>query len=213
MTDHAPSNSANGAMLSPTPTAIETYSGAFVDLLNPDPLTLRLDDVAQHTSQICRYHGATSRFYSIAEHAVLVHDLMRRQGADRNALRGALFHDAAEAYLQDVAAPLKYAMRAVAVDDDSPYDELTRRMEHAISVAFNVTVDSMNSDALRTADMWARRIEAASLTHTGGAHWRWPGALPNDGERPNGVVWLGGVASSSARTMWYRRISGLAYAA
>ena len=62
-------------MLSPAATMIETASGGFVDVAAPNTDTLRLYDIAQGMSLICRYGGQIKRFYSVAEHAVLVHDL------------------------------------------------------------------------------------------------------------------------------------------
>jgi len=213
-----PSNSTNGAMLSPTPPMVETATGRFVDLLNPDPGTLNEWDVAAGLSRTCRYGGHVRRFYSVAEHAVLVHDLMRWQAAPEEARRGALFHDAAEAYLGDLVAPLKWALRAEEITHDayspvfkpeerrSAYDHLTDKMEIAVSAAFGVTVASMNSAALRLADMWALCIEAKALTVSRGANWRWPGELPLDGALPDTVDWLGGRDPADAARLWLRRV-------
>lgn len=207
----APSNSANGAMLSPDATKIETASGLFVDVASPDPATLRLYDIAQGMALTCRYGGQIRCFYSVAEHALLVHDLLEHQGASRELRIAGLFHDAAEAYLGDVVAPLKYALRQhvmstgeVVRGGDSLYDVLSDRMDEAIAERYGVDQDALNSPELRTADMWALRIEARSLTHSGGAHWRWPGELPDDGELPSRVFWLCGEAPDVMSETWLR---------
>ncbi len=160
------SNSADGAMLSPQATQLESYSGVFVDLAGPDPMTIRLRDVAQGLALTCRYGGHVSRFYSVAEHAVLVHDLLAVTRADPALLVAALFHDAAAAYLGDVVAPLKYALRG-AGRRVSAYDELTSTMELAIIDRFGIERD-FDDEAIRLADMWALRIEARSLPPTSG---------------------------------------------
>jgi hypothetical protein len=198
------SNSANGAMLSPRPTAIETASGRFVSVDFPDPATIFLEDIAQGLAQTCRYGGHVKRFYSVAEHAVLVHDLVSLHYRDKQLALAALFHDAAEAYLGDVVAPLKYALRSGR--QEGPYDRLSARMDWAIARRFGLDRKLFDVEELRTADMWALRIEAKSLTHSGGAHWRWPGELPWDGRLPRAVSWSGGLDPFTARASWMAKI-------
>lgn len=200
-----PSNSANGAMLSVVPSSIETASGLFVDLADPDPATIRLADIAQAMALTCRYGGHINRFYSVAEHAVLVHDLLAYQDSGHELRLAGLFHDAAEAYLGDVVAPLKYALRVMDGRPVSVYDRLSDQMDAAIATRYGVDEGALNSRALRVADMWALRIEARELTHTGGEHWRWPGELPLAGEKPAHVEWFGGRSWEGARDAWLRR--------
>lgn len=212
-----PRNSANGAMLSAKAPQIEVTSGRFVDLYAPDPATLTLRDIARGLAYSCRYGGHVKRFYSVAEHALLVRNLLWSQGAAPEMLRAALFHDAAEAYLGDVVAPLKWALRRQSIEDDahytggwppdvaghlSAYDRLEDRMEGAILLRFGLDPAALVSTDLRTADMWALRIEAQALTESGGAQWRWPGDLPNDGQCPSKVLWEGGMEPDSARVAW-----------
>lgn len=190
-------------------TEIEAYEhGAFVDLRLPDPSKLCLEDVARGLGYTCRYGGVgVSRFYSVAEHSVLVHDLLKWMGRDQAACLGGLWHDAPEAYLGDLIAPLKYAIRNPTIgpvrdDGACEYDELTVRMEVAIGQAFGVDITHFDTPVLRTADMWALRIEAAALTRSGGSHWRWPGELPNGGGLPDDVHWAGGLPPDEARNAW-----------
>lgn len=216
----AQSNSANGAMLSAHATELETATGVFVDVADPMSGTLILSDIAQGLALTCRYGGQIKRFYSVAEHSVLVHDLLEHQGAPARILLAGLFHDAAEAYLGDVVAPLKYALRqleraratahwrdASHFDRDvvGVYDAITADMDDAIAERFGVEAQLFDDTRIRAADMWALRIEAAELTHTGGKHWRWPGELPNDGLLPAGVPWHGGVEWQFARAKWLDR--------
>lgn len=208
------SNSTHGAMLSPTPPMIEVASGGFVDLLNPDPGTITLEDIARGLANTCRYGGHVKRFYSVAEHAVLVRDLLRSRGAGPSCQLAALFHDAAEAYLGDVVAPLKWSLRywewqrdahSMAPDSTdrvSAYDSLSCIMDAAITRAFDLGRYPHVAGDVRLADMWALKIEAAALTHTGGAHWRWPGELPNAGELPADVEFRAGVAPEDAYGLW-----------
>jgi len=81
---------------------IETRSGKHFNPLLPDPKLIDIEDIAHALSMICRFTGHCREFYSVAQHSVLVSE---RYSPD-NKLAG-LLHDASEAYLCDVSAPLK----------------------------------------------------------------------------------------------------------
>jgi len=81
---------------------IQTYSGGQFWPLDPRAEEVRLIDIAQALSNKCRYAGHTLRFYSVAEHSVLVSRAVAREHA-----LWALLHDAAEAYLADIPRPVK----------------------------------------------------------------------------------------------------------
>jgi hypothetical protein len=191
-------NSIDGALLSAGKTEIETFTGRFVDVLHPNPDTISFDDIAHALAMTCRYGGHIKKFYSVAEHCVLVTRLVKwmlehddtPHSADykRVQMANALLHDAAEAYLGDVVAPLKYALREGAIPHDKNvgYDSLTERMEDALFQALNAPRLKV-SPLIQICDLWALKIEATHLTRTGGAHWRWPGELPCDGYPPEGV--------------------------
>ena len=81
---------------------ILTYTGKWVYpyILNEDDINIR--DIAHGLACVCRYSGQCSRFYSVAEHSVYVASLV----PDAWKL-AALLHDAPEAYLGDLARPIK----------------------------------------------------------------------------------------------------------
>src|SRR5512146_2196359 len=83
---------------------IQTYTGRQFWPFNPHPEDVRAEDIAHALSQVCRYQGHCLEFYSVAQHSVLVSYAV----PDHLALWG-LLHDAAEAYLADIARPLKHA--------------------------------------------------------------------------------------------------------
>lgn len=84
-------------------TKIVTYTGKSFDLLNPIPEMVCIEDIAHSLSLQCRYTGHPIQFYSVAQHCVLM--------AENNELPGdplvKLLHDAAEAYIGDIARPWK----------------------------------------------------------------------------------------------------------
>lgn len=169
---------------------VETMSGRFVNLMEPDPETIDVDDLVHSLSLTCRFGGQCRRFYSVAEHSLLVHDLVVHEGGDENLRLGALLHDAAEAYLGDVPTPLKLALRYAGGDEDA-YAILTRRMEDAIATRFDINPSIPRHPMIKYADLWALRIEAAHLMASRGEGWGcWPEGLRAD--VPSKVRWVGG---------------------
>ena len=81
---------------------IQTLTGDRFDPINPDPNAINIIDIAGALGYICRFTGHTLRFYSVAQHSVL----LSRAVSPENAL-WALLHDAPEAYLMDASAPVK----------------------------------------------------------------------------------------------------------
>lgn len=146
---------------------IETFSGKKVNLENPLPSTIDLEDIAHHLSQTCRFVGATSRFYSVAEHAVRCSYLVP-EGYEL----AALHHDSSEAFLADLPGPLKNCI-------GEEYGSLTRNMDRAIfrSDAFKsisshtlfVTVN--NSAEVKAADQAMLAFEAKHLIRSKGEGW------------------------------------------
>lgn len=80
---------------------LQTFTGRKVFPLAASPDDICIEDIAHALSMLCRFGGHSSRFYSVAEHSVLV--------ASKTGLHG-LLHDAAEAYLVDLPTPLKQLM-------------------------------------------------------------------------------------------------------
>ncbi len=84
---------------------MQTFTGRAFWPLDPRPEDLDCRDIAHALSLLCRYNGAVSWFYSVAEHCVL----MSHAVAPENAL-WALVHDATEAYMGDLIRPIKLHM-------------------------------------------------------------------------------------------------------
>lgn len=84
--------------------ALKTYRGEYVYPLKMRPEDIHPIDIAHALSHICRYNGHVSRFLSVAEHSVRC---ARRFSLSDPDYKRALLHDASEAYLGDLIAPLK----------------------------------------------------------------------------------------------------------
>jgi hypothetical protein len=87
--------------------SIVLRSGRYIDLLNPKPSDIRIEDIAAALAKLCRFGGHCSRFYSVAEHSIHAASIVKDDGAERLAILATLLHDAAEAYIGDVVRPLK----------------------------------------------------------------------------------------------------------
>ena len=80
----------------------QTYHGKRVHPLSPSQDEIDIADVAHSLSQQCRFLGHTDALYTVAQHSVLVSEMVPPE----DALWG-LLHDASEAYLCDLPAPIK----------------------------------------------------------------------------------------------------------
>jgi len=95
--------------------------------LDARPSEIHVDVIAHALANLCRFTGHTRRFYSVAQHSVLVS--LACDPAD--ALHG-LLHDASEAYLCDIARPIKHSPAMAG------YREAERRLEAVIAEAFGL---------------------------------------------------------------------------
>lgn len=105
-----------------TKSSISVAGGKFFDLLRPEDSEYDIDVVATALSNLCRYTGHVTRFYSVAEHSVLVSLACPPQYA----LEG-LLHDASEAFVGDVSSPLKKLLPAYQQIEDNIQADIARR--------------------------------------------------------------------------------------
>jgi hypothetical protein len=129
-----------------------TYSGRFFNPLEPDTDLIDIYDIANALSHIGRYGGHTRSFLSVAEHSIRVVDQTSRENG-----KWALLHDASEAYLGDIPAPLKYH------EDFSFYREAERNLMKAICDKFDL--DYEEPEEVKYFDMVVRATEMRDLTN------------------------------------------------
>jgi len=86
-----------------TPNCIRTVSGKYVNVFEPTPDMICIEDIAHALSNQCRFGGHLPRFYSVAEHSLNCSYLID----DPELKLEALMHDASEAYLLDIPSPIK----------------------------------------------------------------------------------------------------------
>ena len=85
-----------------TPDCIRTFSGQYVNVFDPDPDTILIEDIAHALSHQCRFGGHLPMYYSVAQHSVLC-----AVSAPSEHALAALLHDASEAYMLDIPSPIK----------------------------------------------------------------------------------------------------------
>ena len=137
-------------------------SGRRLDLLDPSPLDVELDDIAHGLARVARWNGQTqgSHIYSVAQHALLVEALARAKvpRLDRSGRLALLLHDAPEYVIGDMISPFK------AVIGDS-YKAVEKRLLAAIHLRFGLPVrlpDSLQN-LIKAADRSAAYLEATRL--------------------------------------------------
>lgn len=86
---------------------LETYTGMDIDVVNPDPTRIIIEDIAHALSNICRYGGHSSYFYSVGQHSIIVSREIERLGYGPGIQLYGLLHDASEAYICDIPRPTK----------------------------------------------------------------------------------------------------------
>ncbi len=134
-------------------------SGRRLDLLDPSPLDVEIDDIAHGLSRVARWNGQTSGAwaFSVAQHCLLVHDIYLgfRPDAAPRWLLAALLHDAAEYVVGDLISPFKAAV-------GRDYKTLELRLESAIHLRFGLPAhlpDKIRKD-IKRADRAAAYFEA-----------------------------------------------------
>jgi hypothetical protein len=85
---------------------VRTYTGLWMNVFEPTEDMVCLEDIAHALSNLCRFGGHTTRFYSVAQHSIHCSRLV--DDAHRMA---ALMHDASEAYLMDFPTPVKLELK------------------------------------------------------------------------------------------------------
>ncbi|WP_265109221.1 hypothetical protein [Halosolutus halophilus] len=131
--------------------AIDTISGETITPLDPDPAAIELDDVAHALSNLSRFTGQGIRFYSVARHSVHVSREVEARGGSRAAQRWGLLHDAPEAYLSDVPAPVKRSLPG--------YTHAEKRLARAVRDALDVQVTAADVTVVDAADSAVGRHE------------------------------------------------------
>jgi len=137
-------------------------SGRRLDLLDPSPLDIEIEDIAHGLARVARWNGQTkgSHAFSVAQHCLMVERIVHelRPKAARALRLAALLHDAAEYVIGDLISPFK---TAVGLD----YKAFENRLERAIHIRFGLPPENTADEAalIKRADRISAYFEATQL--------------------------------------------------
>jgi 5'-deoxynucleotidase YfbR-like HD superfamily hydrolase len=136
-------------------------SGRRLDLLDPSPFDIELEDVAVGLARVARWNGQTSGSWplSVAQHSLAVEHLVGRfrPAAPPDWRLLAVLHDAPEYVIGDLITPFKTAI-------GSDYGKVEARLMQAIRLRFGIARLPRAADALiKRADRAAAYLEAVAL--------------------------------------------------
>jgi 5'-nucleotidase len=137
-------------------------SGRRLDLLDPSPLDVEVDDIAHGLARVARWNGQThgGHIFSVAQHSLLVEALARAKvpRLDHRGRLAILLHDAPEYVIGDMISPFK------AVIGDS-YKAVERRLLAAIHLRFGLPAKLPEplQALIKASDKSAAYLEATRL--------------------------------------------------
>ncbi len=137
-------------------------SGRRLDLLDPTPVDIEIEDIAHGLSFVARWNGQTlGDFpYSVAEHSLLVETIFAR--VDPKAApkwkMAALLHDAPEYVIGDMISPVKAAV-------GPGYDELDKRLTAAIHIRYGLpaAIPAVVKRKIKKADKISAWLESTQI--------------------------------------------------
>lgn len=135
---------------------ILTHTRRWVDPTAMAAADIDIRDIAHALAMKCRYSGHCPGFYSVAQHSVIVSRL-----CEKNPLAG-LLHDAHEAYLADIATPVKRSLRECGA---IVFDVIAAGIDAAVCECFNLP--TLDVPEVREADKAAFDVEWAAFFGNG----------------------------------------------
>ena len=137
-------------------------SGRRLDLLDPSPLDVEIEDIAHGLARVARWNGQTSgaHIFSVAQHTLLVEAVLRQEmpRVDARIRLAALLHDAPEYVIGDMISPFKAVL-------GGDYKLVEQRLLAAIHIRFGLP-PKLNPDItaqIKNADRGAAYLEATML--------------------------------------------------
>jgi uncharacterized protein len=137
-------------------------SGRRLDLLDPTPMDIEIEDIAHGLAFVARWNGQTKGDwpYSVAEHSLLVEEIFARANPDAlpRWRLAALLHDAPEYVIGDMISPVKAAV-------GPGYGDLDLRLTAAVHLRFGLpaTLPPPIKKAIKLADRISAWLEAVRI--------------------------------------------------
>ena len=137
-------------------------SGRRLDLLDPSPFDIEIEDIAHGLARVARWNGQTvgEHAFSVAQHSCVVEEIAAhiKPGLAPKWRLAALLHDASEYVIGDMISPFKAVL-------GGDYKVVEKRLLAAIHIRFGLPPELANhiTQAIKTADRGAAFLEATEL--------------------------------------------------
>ncbi|WP_395644518.1 YfbR-like 5'-deoxynucleotidase [Terricaulis sp.] len=137
-------------------------SGRRLDLLDPSPLDIEIEDIAHGLARVARWNGQTvgAHAFSVAQHSLVVEEICRKLAPDWDKQRRlmALLHDAPEYVIGDMISPFKAALGL-------DYKAFEAKLEAAIHMRFGLPAHppAVVKGVIKRADLICAYFEAVQL--------------------------------------------------
>lgn len=137
-------------------------SGRRLDLIDPSPLDVEIEDIAHGLARVARWNGQTlgDHAFSVAQHSLVVEEVCRdlSPGLSADKCLIALLHDAPEYVIGDMISPFKAVL-------GPGYREFEDSLERAIHIRFGLPpkTDAKLKKLIKRADHISAWLEAVQL--------------------------------------------------
>ena len=137
-------------------------SGRRLDLLDPSPLDVEIEDIAHGLARVARWNGQTTgeHAFSVAQHSLVVEEICRKLAPDWDKKRRlmALLHDAPEYVIGDMISPFKAALGL-------DYKAFEAKLEAAVHLRFGLPAQTPTTvkSIIKRADIICAYFEAVQL--------------------------------------------------
>ncbi|WP_279478697.1 HD family hydrolase [Aureimonas sp. SK2] len=135
-------------------------SGRRLDLLDPSPLDIEIEDIAHGLARVARWNGQTTgdHAFSVAQHSLIVEEIVGAREADPRWRLAALLHDAPEYVIGDMISPFKTVL-------GGDYKGVEARLQAAVHRRFGLPAEVPPSvkRAIKAADRVSAYFEAKLL--------------------------------------------------
>ena len=179
-------------------------SGRRLDLLDPSPLDVEIDDIAHGLARVARWNGQTTgpHPFSVAQHCVVVEELVRalKPGVEPAWRLAALLHDAPEYVIGDMISPFKAALGL-------DYHAFEERLERAVHLRFGLPprLPAEVKRLIKIADRICAHFEAIELAGFSEEEAKAIFGRPPKGARPTLDPW----SPSQAQARYLERFEKL----
>ena len=137
-------------------------SGRRLDLLDPSPVDIEIEDIAHGLARVARWNGQTLGLspFTVAQHSVIVEEfcVQMKPGWPPAWRLAALLHDAPEFVIGDMISPFKAAL-------GGQYKVIEKRLQRAIHIRFGLPADLPEAieKTIKKADQACAFFEATQL--------------------------------------------------